>query len=422
MDALGLYLSVPFCRAKCSFCNFASDAFAPRRLPLYVDRLCAEIAEAHPRAHRLGADLPLTVDTLYFGGGTPSLLEPADVRRIVTTLRDHFDLTPDPEITVECAPNQLSPATLEELQRQGVNRLSFGVQSFLDRESAAIGRTHTARDCLGELDRVRSAGILNLSLDLIAGLPHQTEASWRASVEQAIATGVPHVSIYLLEVDDDSRLGREILSDGPRYGAPTVPSDDQAADFYELACDRLEAAGIPQYEISNFARPGFRSRHNLKYWDRQPYMGFGLDAHSMLRSPTGDLRFSNPGDLDSYLHTPLPQTGAGNSFHLLPSDPAPAPAPDRLIPAPTPVPDRLTRAEAFEETVFLGLRRNEGISLHALREQFGSTAVDLIRPALRESAEAGLLDLTGDTARLTARGRVLSNEVFSLLLLPTAAI
>ena len=334
-STLGLYLSIPFCRAKCTFCNFASDAFAPGRLPAYLQSLTQEIAHSRHRATAIGAHLPDTIDTLYLGGGTPSLLSPDQVYTHFHQLESTFTITPDAEITLEAAPGQLTDATLEAFLHHGVNRLSFGVQSFVDRETAAIGRLHTASQCLAELDRVRRAGIPNLGLDLIAGLPHQTEASWLHSLDQAIATGVPHLSVYLLELDEDSRLGREALASGTRYGAATLPTDDEAAHFYELACTRLDSAGIPQYEISNFARPGFRSRHNLKYWHRQPYLGFGLDAHSMLTTPTGDtLRFSNPDDLDLYsleiahreqgIVSPQtnPQPAAAFSTQALPGSPA----------------------------------------------------------------------------------------------------
>ncbi len=407
MQDLGLYLSVPFCRAKCSFCNFASDAFAPGRLPLYVRRLCNEIGSARADVPYLGAHLPTEVDTLYFGGGTPSLLLPEHVRHIFANLRNQFSFASESEITVECAPNQLSQATLEEFQRQGVNRLSFGIQSFSDRESAAIGRLHTAEQCLLEIDRVRSAGILNLSLDLIAGLPHQTEASWRASIDQAIATSVPHISIYMLEVDDASRLGREILLGGSRYGASAVPSDDDSVAFYEIACDLLEAEGIAQYEISNFARPGFASAHNLKYWQRKPYLGFGLDAHSMLCTPSGAVRFANGDDLDAYLS----DTSQGPSREENPF---------AMLAAPR-VPDRITQEQAFEETIFLGLRLNEGLGFEALRREFGDNSVDSIMPALVEAAANGLVALGGIGVRLRGRGRVLSNEVFSNLLIPKTA-
>ncbi len=193
----------------------------------------------------------------------------------------------DAEITLECAPGQLSDETLAELLQQGMNRISFGVQSFVDRETAAVGRLHTEQQCEAELSRVRAAGVEEINIDLIAGLPHQTAQSWKYSVEQAIASGAPHVSVYMLEVDEESRLGREMLEKGSRYSASAVPSEDETAEWYQYACSALHAAGVPQYEISNFARPGHRSRHNLKYWQRQPYIGFGLDAHSMLLDRCG---------------------------------------------------------------------------------------------------------------------------------------
>ncbi len=429
---LGLYLAIPFCRAKCTFCNFASDAFASHRIPAYVDRLTTEIASARTRAQALYADLPHEVDTLYFGGGTPSLLAPAHIQQIFAALRNQFRISPTAEITVECAPGQLSDDTLNGLLRQGVNRLSFGVQTFNPRETSAIGRLHSPEDALDELSRVRRAGIPNLSLDLIAGLPHQTEPTWRATLETAIATGVPHISVYMLEVDEDSRLGREVLARGPRYGAPTVPSDDQSADLYEIACDLLEAAGILQYEISNFAQPGHQSRHNRKYWQRQPYLGLGLDAHSMLRTPSGAVRFSNTDDLDTYLAVSgtdlaIPLRILSNALSFGPSGPElargepPASLPWSL--------DHLTPDEALEEALFLGLRLNEGISLETLNAEFGQAQIAAIQPALAEAAEAGLLTVRSSADRhrddhriqLTPRGRVLSNEVFSRLLLPAVA-
>ncbi len=193
-----------------------------------------------------------------------------------------FEVQPDAEVTVECAPGTLNGATLESLLRCGVNRVSLGVQSFVDQEAAAVGRLHKRATVLEDIARLRAAGIANINIDLIAGLPHQTAESWDFSLAETIATGAPHVSVYMLEVDEDSRLGRELLAGGTRYHAHFVPDEEAMADFYLAACDRLASAGIAQYEISNFARAGFESRHNLKYWTRQPYFGFGVDAHSML--------------------------------------------------------------------------------------------------------------------------------------------
>jgi oxygen-independent coproporphyrinogen-3 oxidase len=404
---VGIYISVPFCKAKCTFCNFASGVFGAERMQQYVDRLCSEIRPSHATAQNLTASLPRTVDTIYFGGGTPSLLSASQFREIFQHLRGEFDLAVDAEVTLECAPGQLSDETLDELLRQGMNRISFGVQSFVDQETAAVGRLHTRHQCEAELARVRSAGVPEINIDLIAGLPHQTAQSWQYSVEQAIASGAPHISVYLLEVDDESRLGREMLEQGTRYSASAVPSEDEAAEFYQQACAMLHAAGVHQYEISNFARPGHRSRHNLKYWHRQPYLGFGLDAHSMLATSDAAVRFANTSDLDDYLGSAVEKT----PFQLLESAPNAA----------APEVDIIGRDEAFEESLFLGLRLNDGVSLNTLRSQFGDAMLHDAMSALFEVRDAGLLELSSDRIRLTANGRLVSNEVFSRLLIPSPA-
>jgi oxygen-independent coproporphyrinogen III oxidase len=404
---VGIYISVPFCKAKCTFCNFASGVFGAERMQQYVDRLCEEMRGAHAAAQRIEASLSRTLDTIYFGGGTPSLLSAQQFQQIFQHLRGEFDLAGDAEVTLECAPGQLSSETLEELLRQGMNRISFGVQSFVDRETAAVGRLHTEQQCEAELARVRAAGVHEINVDLIAGLPHQTAQSWRYSVEQAIASGAPHISVYLLEVDDESRLGREMLEQGTRYSAAAVPSEDETAEWYQQACAAFHAAGVHQYEISNFARPGHRSRHNLKYWQRQPYIGFGLDAHSMLTAGDEALRFANTSDLDEYLGNAVATT----PFRLLES--AQKAAPHEV--------DIVGRNEAFKESLFLGLRLNEGIDLNTLRGQFGDAMLHDAMPALLEVRDAGLLELTSDRMRLTSHGRLVSNEVFSRLLVPTTA-
>jgi oxygen-independent coproporphyrinogen-3 oxidase len=404
---VGIYISVPFCKAKCTFCNFASGVFGAERMQQYVDRLCEEIRTSRVATQNIAAVLPRTVDTIYFGGGTPSLLSGQQFRQIFQKLRREFDLAGDAEITLECAPGQLSDETLDELLQQGVNRISFGVQSFVDRETAAVGRLHTQQLCEAELVRVRAAGVYEINIDLIAGLPHQTAQSWRYSVEQANASGVPHLSVYMLEVDDESRLGHEMLEQGTRYGASSVPSEDDTADWYQQACTAFRAAGVEQYEISNFARSGHRSRHNLKYWQRQPYIGFGLDAHSMLPTATGAVRFANTSDLDEYLGK-----AALTPFRMLESASNTAAAPEF---------DVIGRDEAFEESLFLGLRLNEGVDLNHLRNQFGDELLDDAMPALLEVRDAGLLELSCDCMRLTPHGRLISNEVFNRLLIPSAA-
>ena len=403
----GIYISVPFCKAKCTFCNFASGVFGADRMQHYVERVCEEIGNARAAAGLLGAHLPRAVDTLYFGGGTPSLLSAVQFRRIFERLREEVELASDAEITLECAPGQLSDETLTELLRQGMNRISFGVQSFVDKESAAVGRLHTRQQCEQEMARVRAAGVHEINIDLIAGLPHQTAESWSYSVEQAIGSGVPQVSVYMLEVDEESRLGREMLEQGSRYGAAVVPAEDDAADWYQQACSAFDAAGLHQYEISNFAREGHRSRHNLKYWQRRPYLGLGLDAHSMLLTDTGAVRFANASDLDEYLGDA--DAGAASGLKVF-AEKNEAPGVDRI-----------GDAEAFEESLFLGLRLNEGVRLERLRRQFGEAMLHDAMPALLEVRDAGLLELDSDSMRLTARGRLVSNEVFSRLLIDLAA-
>jgi oxygen-independent coproporphyrinogen-3 oxidase len=402
--AVGVYISVPFCKAKCTFCNFASDAFGAERMQQYVDRLCEEIRRSQAVAQNIAASLPRMVDTIYFGGGTPSLLSAQQFRQVFRDLRGEFDVADNAEITLECAPGQLSDETLDELLRQGMNRISFGVQSFVDRETAAVGRLHTKKLCEAEIARLRAVGVEEINVDLIAGLPHQTAESWQYSVEQAIRSGVPHLSVYMLEVDDESRLGREMLGQGTRYGAASVPSEDDMANWYQHACAMFCEAGVEQYEISNFARPGHRSRHNLKYWQRQPYIGFGLDAHSMLPTDAGAVRFAKTSDLDEYLGaTP-------NPFPLLES----------VSNTSAPEADIIRGEKAFEESLFLGLRLNEGVDLNRLRNQFG-VMLDAAMPALLEVRDAGLLELGTDRMRLTPQGRLISNEVFNRLLISAAA-
>lgn len=389
MEMLGIYLSIPFCRSKCTYCNFASGVFAASHHDRYVSRIEEDLRQLRAQAHQWGATLPQAADTLYFGGGTPSLLAPALFRRLFTSLRREFAILPTAEITVECAPGQLGPEALATLVECGVNRISFGVQSFIDREAKAIGRLHTRATALEDIRRVREAGINDISVDLIAGLPGQTMHSWFESLGILADSGVDHASLYMLEVDGDSRLGRELLAHGGRYRAQEVPPDDLIADMYTEAIVFLAGHGLAQYEISNFARPGSESRHNLKYWRRQPYLGFGLDAHSMLRTQAGAaLRFAAPDDLDTYL---------GHSG--------------------SPAPHILSPEEELEETWFLGLRMNEGVSLAALRKGFSPVAVSEGLAAVADLEREKLVSLSGgDRVTLTARGRLLSNDVFERFL------
>ena len=392
---LGIYISVPFCRTKCSYCNFASDVFSRVVFERYVDRVCSDVRSASRTADEMGGKIEREVDSIYLGGGTPTVLETAQLARIFQAVRAEFDVLSDAEITVECAPGTLTPAIVDSLVGCGVNRVSLGVQSFVDIEASSVGRLHDRATTFDDIARLRSAGIEDINIDLIAGLPHQSAESWRVSVEATVGTGVPHVSVYMLEVDEDSRLGRELIAGGTRYHAHFVPDEDAVADFYVEACETLDAAGVPQYEISNFARAGLESRHNLKYWKRQPYFGFGVDAHSMLlgRHPDSEaVRFSTPERLEEYT------TGA--SLKRTP----------------------ISRLAALEEMFFLGLRLNHGVDLRRMEEMFGSGELADFRCAIADLVSHKLIQFDADRIRLTARGRLLSNEVFQSFLAPKQTV
>jgi len=350
----GVYLSYPFCAQKCTYCNFASGVYPRDREQQYRAALEAEI-----RAHRW----EWRPETVYLGGGTPSNLD----SEALAPLLDAIPGRPWQEATIEAAPGTITEEKARAWAALGISRVSFGVQSFVEAEIRRTGRRHTAATVVREMQILAAQGLVNCNLDLIAGLPGQTADSWRESLDWVERLGAPHVSVYMLEVDEDSRLGAEILRGGARYGAGDIPDDDRIADFYEEAVERLAAEGIARYEISNFARPGFESRHNLKYWKLEPYAGFGADAHSF----DGRLRRRNPESVEDYLRAATPSED--------PADPG--------------------------EHLWVGLRLAEGVR---------PTAEDWERfdRPIRRFVEAGLLETGSGALRLTARGVLLSNEVF----------
>ena len=386
-ETLGLYISIPFCRAKCTYCNFASGVFPASEHVPYVQQACVEIRGARERTEREGWWLPHRVGSIYLGGGTPSTLEPDRLREVFAAVRQSFLVEPDAEITIECAPGQIKSTFLKAMVEVSATRVSLGVQSMVDSEAAATGRMHTRAIVETDVRRLRDAG-LAVNVDLIAGLPGQTMASWIESVDAICALGTEHASLYMLEVDEDSRLGRELIGGGVRYGAGLTPTDDAVAAMYEAGWERLQHAGLRQYEISNFARTAAESRHNLRYWRREPYLGVGLDAHSMLRGRGGVVvRFENTDDLADYL--------AGNGEGEI---------------------AQVDRAAELEEAWFLGLRLAEGVSLQALRAEFGNDAVAKFDEVICELAADGFVAREGERVALTMRGRMLSNEVFGRFL------
>lgn len=410
--ALGLYISVPFCRTKCTYCNFASDVFSRAVFNPYLDRVCSDLEGAQFLAEKMGGSFESAVDSLYLGGGTPTVLDSQQLSRLFVTIKQNFCLLPDAEITVECAPGTLSEEAVELLARLGVNRVSLGVQSFVDKEAAAVARLHKRETVLEEMARLRACGVSNINIDLIAGLPHQTQESWAYSVAETLGTGAPHVSVYMLEVDEDSRLGRELIAGGKKYHAHFVPDEDLTADLYLAACDQLNASGVPQYEISNFARYGLESKHNLKYWTRQPYFGFGVDAHSMLKVGNEKHLSSHQGNLQGREELIVKDF---ESVRLATPDSF-----EEYVRGEEYQPTFISPEAALEEAFFLGLRLNCGLDLSNLEKEFGTERVIGSKAVVDELIESGLLQQSGTRIRLTARGRLLSNEVFEKFVYETA--
>lgn len=391
---LGLYLSVPFCRSKCTYCNFASGVYPASEHARYIERVIDDLRAARNFASGNQLHLPRVVDSIYLGGGTPTLLTAEHFTRLFAAIRDTFTLTEGAEITVECAPGQISDGTLAAMAACGVNRASLGVQSFVDTEAAQAGRLHTRRVIFEDLARLRAAGIRNLNVDLIAGLAGQTTTSWLESLHVLGEATPTHASIYMLEVDEESRLGRELLGGGTRYRAGLVPNEESIITMYECGIEYLSGAGLEQYEISNFSRPGFESRHNLRYWQRRPYLGLGLDASSFLYAAETNekvtaMRWCETSELGEYL-----QQSVGRELK------------------------ELDRCAELEEEFFLGLRMNRGVSVERLKVVYGDSAVAALVPDVKPMIADGLLCEENNLLKLTARGRLLSNEVFAEFLSP----
>lgn len=363
MTSAGLYIHIPFCRSRCSYCDFATGLYESELADRYVEALVQEINSSAAGAK---------VETIYFGGGTPSLLAPAQLERILIVLHDRFDVAPAAEITLEINPGSITETTLREFRQLGINRASFGAQTFDDRELAKLGRSHTAADARRTFHDLRAAGFDNVSFDLIAGLPGQTLEGWQRNVDEALALAPAHLSFYLLEVHSGTPLAQHI-----QRGLQPQPDEDLAAEMYEWMLGRAAEAGYEHYEISNLCRPGFESRHNTKYWTGAPYFGFGCSAHSY---DGATRRWSNHRDVLEYV-----RLVEGGFF---------------------PISERqdLTDNDLRAEALFLGLRMMRGVNRDLCKDY--ETDLERFR-------EAGLLELDGDCVRLTRNGALLSNEVFS---------
>jgi oxygen-independent coproporphyrinogen-3 oxidase len=383
MTHAGIYIHVPFCRSRCSYCDFATGMYEGELAERYVSSLIMEITKWSE------VETPSTADTIYFGGGTPSLLTPGQIERILKAVHDRFTVVAGAEVTIEMNPasvsssDELSDQKLRDFRRLGINRASFGAQTFDDRELKQLGRTHTSADIPSTFDRLRDAGFENLNFDLIAGLPGQTLAGWKRNLDEALKLRPDHLSLYLLDVHEGTPLADQI-----RSGMRPQPDDDLAGEMYQLMLDEVSAAGYEHYEISNFCLPGFQSRHNTKYWSGVPYYGFGCSAHSYDGSRR---RWANERDVAEYV--------------------------DLIESQRSPVVERtdLKEEDARSESIFLGLRLMQGLDLQNYHSRFGTDLRAEYEVELARLCDAGLIEINEHLMRLTTRGALLSNEVFAAL-------
>ena len=387
METPGIYIQVPFCASKCSFCNFSSRVAPVDVYDDYCGALCAEIDQLNQFYEAAGIDwsaFAATVDTVYIGGGTPSLLGSARLSKIIKRLYRHFRFASHVEFTLEFTPGSADSYFLKHAREAGINRLSIGAQSFTDAELRSVGRLHSAEDARQAVKVARGQGFTNVSLDLIAGLPHQTEESWQATLRSAMELRPEHISVYLLEVDEKSRLGGEVLRHGSRYHADFVPDDDFMAGAYDRARAVLQQQGYIQYEISNFALPGFESAHNLKYWQLKPYAGLGAGAHSF----DGRCRWQNETSVPAYQTMLAHNESPIQELH------------------------QLSPGEQIEEFFFLGLRRREGVNILDAVQRWGSEFVAPWMLKLDELERDEWLKRAGNQVRLADRALLVSNEIF----------
>jgi oxygen-independent coproporphyrinogen-3 oxidase len=376
---VGLYIHVPFCKARCFYCGFVSSIHDFNREAQYLRSVAREIElRAQETISKEGH--ALTCDTIYFGGGTPTLLSSEKIRALVATCRRWFQISDAPEITLEMNPGTVDLSTLSDFRRAGVNRASLGIQSLLDTELSAMGRLHDSAQALSAFRDLRRAGFDNISVDLIAGFPMQTLASVRQSLRMLLDLRPEHLSVYLLEVKGGTMLAKMIENQ-----QLPAPDDDLLADMYEEICAIAVEAGYEHYEISNFALPGRFSRHNMKYWSDQVYLGFGPGAHGM----TGRQRYSNFEDLDSYSQT--------LSYRSLP-----------VLTV-----EEMSPEVRLKDAIIMGLRLVKGVDLDFMSARYGVDVKAFVLETTGDLISAGLLELRENNAKLTSKGRLLSNMVFS---------
>lgn len=377
-----LYLHIPFCQRKCDYCAFVSTQSSQHAIDAYVETLLGEMHLAHAE---YGAGTGL--DSIYLGGGTPSLLSPHQVARLLEHTSRLFGWTTGPEITLEANPGTVDIQRLADFRAAGVNRLSLGVQTFDNSMLARLGRIHTTQQVLETVSAAREAGFDNLGLDLIHGLPGQTPKMWRNDLLQALRCEPEHISVYGLTIEEGTPFSHSYPAD-----SPLLPDEDVSADMFEVADATLTAAGYEHYELANYARPGFRSRHNNGYWKRDGYLGLGLASHSFLKKSSYGVRFSTTVDMEDY--------AAAISCGKLPHRDM----------------THLSQEDAMAEFMFLGLRLAEGIVFQEFEDSFGVSPLDIYAPTFEMLAKAGLIMVDTKRVQLTLAGMLLSNQVFSRFL------
>jgi oxygen-independent coproporphyrinogen-3 oxidase len=374
----GVYIHIPFCKSRCSYCDFATDVFKNEEtVERYVSALTKEIQNSKFKIQNSKSE----IDTIYFGGGTPSLLKPKQLEKILDSVYEKFSVCKDSEITMEMNPATLTLETLKDYKSLGVNRASFGAQTFDDTELKRLGRRHTANDVRETIELLRQAKYENVSFDLIAGLPRQTLKDWERNLTEALKLNPEHISLYLLEIHEGTPLAEQIRSE-----RQPLPDEDLAGEMYLLMLEKLAAKNYEQYEISNFARAGFESKHNSKYWLCEPVFAFGVSAHSF---DGKDRRYSNERDTAKYVE-------------LIERDESPVVEINKL-----------SDAQFAGEYAFLRLRRNEGINLAEFHEKFGMDLKLEFKEDLERLKSFGLIEFAEGHLRLTKKGKLFSNEVFA---------
>ncbi len=375
MTKAGIYLHIPFCRSRCSYCDFATDVYRDSgAVERYVGAICREIETAELSENVIQN----SVDTIYFGGGTPSLLNGGQVEKILAAVSDRFAVMQDAEITMEMNPATVSLETLRDYRSLGVNRASFGVQTFDDRALRLLARGHNAEDARNTFKLLREAGFNNVSFDLIAGLPGQSLENWQRNLDEALKMEPEHLSLYLLEIHEATPLAEQI-----RSKRQPLPDEDLAAEMYEVLLEGVAAAGYEQYEISNFSKPGFGSRHNTKYWRLDPVFSFGVSAHSF----DGIERYANERDTARYVSL----IENGDSVEVM-----------------------REKIETASEFIFLGLRLNRGIDLGEFRERFDVDLTQRYGSEIDQLVADGLIEQSANTIKLTKKGMLFSNNVFAM--------